>query len=105
MRNPRQWWRDRRAERDARDECLVAGALWHAAPLSGWPLMWMTKLHGGRLYAALIRMERDGRVTSWWQPGPRPRRRFYRLGAAPIADLPGRVADVLGRARGSEPGA
>lgn len=76
-----RWWKKRLARRRLIAEALVAAALREQPDLSGWPLMQQTGLTGRQVYAALERMQSDGRVTSRWDEGaPEGRsRRFYRF--------------------------
>jgi DNA-binding PadR family transcriptional regulator len=69
-------WIERRRQRA---QLAIIGALHQEHELAGWPLMQRTGLSAGRLYVALSALEQDGKITSRWQDGPRPRRRLYRL--------------------------
>jgi hypothetical protein len=78
------WLEKRRAARQARDDARVVGALWVAGALSGWPLIRATGLSSARVYLALIRLERKGWITSWWEDprlGEPMRCRLYALQA------------------------
>jgi DNA-binding PadR family transcriptional regulator len=77
--NVRERWERRQARRRWVAETLILAALREQPGLSGWPLMERTGMSGGRVYATLARLERDGAVTSGWIDGPYPRRRLYRL--------------------------
>jgi DNA-binding PadR family transcriptional regulator len=64
------------------EESIVAAL--RAAPgsgLSATQLLDATGLWSGALYPALLRLERDGRITSAWVDGVYPRRRLYHLAA------------------------
>lgn len=79
-------WRQRRETRRARRvlAVLLLREVLEIGGTSGWPLMKATG-HGGSVYVVLAALERDGYVTSEWEPRPpgapedKPRRRLYRL--------------------------
>jgi len=64
-----------RAYSTAGREANILAAL-RGRTLSGAQLYVETGLSLGTLYPALARMERDGKVRSWWTSGT-PRRRLY----------------------------
>ena len=47
--------------------------------LSGAQLSAVTALGSGRLYPALYRLERLGKITARWAGGPYPRTRLYAI--------------------------
>lgn len=65
--------------RRSRRRLLVLGALSDRRAHYGLDLARATRLRPGRLYPALDALEREGTVASFWQEGPPPRRRMYRL--------------------------
>ena len=72
------------ARRRIRNETLVIKVLSAREEMTGGEIAKATGLWVGSLYPALMRMERNGRITSRWETGtPRPdgsaRRRFYAL--------------------------
>lgn len=62
-----------------KDKRVIAVLLADASNLSGWPLAKLSKTSAARVYVVLARLERAELVTSEWEDGPNPRRRFYRL--------------------------
>jgi DNA-binding transcriptional regulator GbsR (MarR family) len=57
----------------------VQATLLVRGPLYGLDLMHATRSTPSRLYPVLRRLEAEGLVEAWWEDGPRPRRRVYRL--------------------------
>lgn len=70
----RRWREARDADMDAR----VLAAI-RAGHDYGFGIAKATGLRAGGLYVALYRLERDGKITSRWEPDPggRPPRRLY----------------------------
>jgi DNA-binding PadR family transcriptional regulator len=62
-----------------KDKRVLAVLLSDATNLSAFPLAKLSRTSSGGIYVLLARLERNDLVTSEWQVGPEPRRRFYRL--------------------------
>jgi hypothetical protein len=82
-------WRSARAARRARYDTVLLALL--ASRPDGWGVVDLQRHVGGSfvaVYASLDRLQAAGRVRSWWQDGPYPRRRFYGAAnpALPFAD-------------------
>lgn len=77
-------WRERRR---VYDEGQVLHALRMLRPeqASGFPIHRLAQISPGRVYVALIRLQRRGVIVGWQEPQPwcksefRPRRRLYRI--------------------------
>jgi DNA-binding PadR family transcriptional regulator len=76
-----RWWRQRRGDRHRSIEIRVLAAL-RSGQEHVYPMTRTTGVRPGELYPALVRLEGRGLVTSGWEHGPYPRRRWYRLSDA-----------------------
>lgn len=65
--------------------------------LHGWDIIKKTQLRGPTVYRIFDRLEDDGLVTGRWEEDQgRPRRRYYKLTKAGVAE----AGRILGESRG-----
>lgn len=72
----------------------------------GYELMQLTKLRNGSMYTALHRMEDNGWLTSYWEPGNprelgRKRRRYYELTEVGQRQVEGHLRHWVATLRGA----